>query len=168
MRARFASAPDAPPRDQLQEGAARDGRVIFCSSGCRTCCGHSSAAAPAIPGGMPARTGLTDDAAEWAQELLCTSDFAALAEDCGTDIDGLASLYDQLAWQALHVDPNARLLDLLGQIRRGHSERLGVLRGKLTRSRHDHDGVDATVLNRSVRKPQRDCCAASTATGCGG
>ena len=68
--------------------------------------------------------GLTDDAAAWAHELLRSSDFAALAADCGTDAAELAELYDSLVRKALWTDPNARLLDLLDQIRRDHRERL--------------------------------------------
>jgi hypothetical protein len=110
VRARFASAPVSPPRDHLQEGAARyRARELLLVR-------VQNMLWPAERGG-PGHTrwragpvnGLTDDADVWAQELLRRSDFAPLADDCGLDIDGLASLYDELAWQALDVDPNARL-----------------------------------------------------------
>lgn len=124
MRAQFA-APASSPRDQLQAHAADDhARELLLIR-------VQNMLWPTERGG-PGHTrwdagpvnGLTDDAAEWASELLRTADFAALAGDRGVDAAGLASFYDRLARKALRTDPNARLLDLLDQIRRGHRERL--------------------------------------------
>ena len=124
-RATFAAAPDTPPRDQLRSTTdaqrarelllVRVQNMLWPSE--RGGPGHSRwHAGPVI--------GLTDDAADWAAELLRTSNFAALADDCGVGSEALASLYEQFARRALHTDPNVRLFDLLDQIRRSHRERL--------------------------------------------
>lgn len=124
-RARFAVAPEAPPREQLLTIAEGHRSRELLLVRVQNMLWPSERGGPGGSRwyGGPVN-GLTGDAARWASELLRTSDFAALAEDCGIDAEGLASLYDQLAWQALCVDPNAAVLDLLDQTRRGHRERL--------------------------------------------
>jgi hypothetical protein len=144
MRARFAAAPEAPPREQLATNAeghrlrelllVRVQNMLWPSE--RGGPGHSTWSGGPV-------NGLTDDAAEWARELLRTSDFAALAAECGIDPAGLAGLYDHLVHQALWTDPNAHLLDLLDQIRRGSRERL------LGRARLAVDYYDAARIVRA-------------------
>lgn len=124
-RAKFAAPPEPPPRERLiadtTSDRARELLLIRVQNMFwpfeRGNPGHTLRHSGAIPG-------LTEDSAEWARDLLRNSDYAALAADCGVDADDLAALYDQLARQALRTDPNARILDLLDQVRRGHRERL--------------------------------------------
>jgi hypothetical protein len=125
MRARLAAAPETSPLERLQATAARERARELLLVRVQNMLWPSQRADPGYSRWRgSAINGLTEDAAEWSRDLLRTSDFAALADDCGTDLDELAALYEQLARQALHLDPNARLLDLLDQIRRSRREQL--------------------------------------------
>lgn len=125
VRAQMAAAPDVLPREQLLRMATehrtrellliRVQNMLWPSE--RGDPGHSR-----WRGGFVG--GLTEDAAEWASELLRTTDFAQLAADCGVSADELAAVYDGLARRGLHLDPNATMVDLLDQIRRSRRERL--------------------------------------------
>lgn len=125
MRERFAAPAAAPSRQQLQEQAKSDRARELLLIRVQNMFWPSERGGP---GGSKWRAGpllgLTEDTADWASDLLRTSEFASLAADCGTDAEGLASLYEELVRKALYVDPNHRVLDLLDQIRRSHRERL--------------------------------------------
>ena len=68
--------------------------------------------------------GLTEDAMEWAEQLARETDFAAAAEDCGVDVDGLVAFYHRLIWRVRWLDPNERLFVLLDAVKPSRRARL--------------------------------------------
>lgn len=124
-RAKLCAPPDPPPGDALRAAAHGYRHTELLLTRVQNVFYPINASDPRRSswrsGPVP---GLTDDAYEWTVSQLYETDFVAVADECGIDVDGLKQLYEQLVYKGLRLDPTEHLLHLMDQLRRTRREGL--------------------------------------------